>query len=110
MSKITGDATPDKEWETRSITNASKFKQVLDSEKRDQLYRYEYEVVNMKCGDDAASVINDYARNGWRLHTYSQGALDRGAFAAGFMKAFGGPGLALVNVLTLVFERDRRDN
>jgi hypothetical protein len=64
----------------------------------------------MQRGGDSCKVINDYARNGWRLHTYSQAALDKGAFAVGFMKAFVGPGLALVNVLTLVFERDRRGN
>ena len=75
---------------------------------REALHRFEYEVVNMTVDSDASSVINRYAKKGWRLHTYSQSALDGGGFKAGFMKAFGGPGIAFVNVLTLVFERDRK--
>lgn len=73
----------------------------------DRRHRYEYEVINIEGNQNANEVINAYAREGWRLHTFSLTALDAGAFTGGFMKAFGGPGVAFTNVLTLVFERER---
>jgi len=78
-------------------------------------YKHEYKVIKINRdgrGDqsvveEAESVINDLAKQGWRLHTYSQAAIDGGGAAAGFMKSFGGPGLYLRNVLHLVFEREK---
>lgn len=68
---------------------------------------YEYKVVKIKRdgkGDEsvvenATSVINDYARQGWKLHTYSQVALGTGAMAPI-------ASVPLTNVLHLVFERE----
>lgn len=94
--------------DTSSIITKAIQEKEQKTEEAERFHRYEYEVVNMNIGDDATRVINDYAKKGWRLHTYSQAALDGGGFRAGFLKAFGGPGLSLVNLLTLVFERDRR--
>jgi len=76
----------------------------------DRMHRYEYEVINIEGNQNAKEIINAYAKEGWRLHTFSLTALDAGAFMGGWMKAFGGPGVAFTNVLTLVFERDRRSN
>jgi hypothetical protein len=95
--------------EVEKVIEEREARSQAEAEARDAKHRYEYEVVNMRCGEDATPVINAYAQEGWRLHTYSQTALDGGGFMAGWMKAFGGPGLALVNILTLVFERDRRN-
>jgi len=80
-----------------------------ENARKEAMHRYEYDVVKTGLREDmGAGIIHERAKEGWRLHTYSITALDRGAFEAGFMKAFGGPGLALVNVMTLVFERERQ--
>ena len=68
---------------------------------------YEYKVVKIRRdgrGDEsvvanATSVINEHAREGWRLHTYSQVALGTGAMAPI-------ASVPLTNVLHLVFERE----
>ena len=73
------------------------------------LHRYEYEVVAIDRDGrmdtavirNAYEVINKYSAKGWRLHTYSQAGLGAGGFAKGFA------GKDMVNVLHLVFERER---
>lgn len=72
-------------------------------------HRYDYAVVSIERDgkfdsvvvQEAHELINEWALNGWRLHTYSQMALGAGGFARGFS------GQQLTNVLHLVFERER---
>jgi hypothetical protein len=95
------------------VANAVEEEKVAQEKERveqERKHRYEYEVINIEGNQNAKEIINAYAREGWRLHTFSLTALDAGAFMGGWMKAFGGPGVAFTNVLTLVFERDRRSN
>lgn len=71
-------------------------------------HRYEYDVVKIERDQrsdaavvaEADAVINRYAQEGWRLHTYSQLALSRGAAAPIASTPFS-------NVLHLVFEREK---
>lgn len=49
---------------------------------------------------DAGRVIDNYAANGWRLHTYSYVAAGAGGFAKGFA------GKDHTNILHLVFEQE----
>lgn len=74
----------------------------------DSRYRYEYEVVKIERDnrydtavvEEAQRVIEKYARQGWKLHTYSQVALSTGA-------AMPIASVPFSNVLHLVFERER---
>jgi hypothetical protein len=69
--------------------------------------RYDYAVARMPRDGkndgafamEAQAVINKYAADGWRLHTYSQMALGSGAMAPISSSPF-------TNVLHLVFERE----
>jgi len=75
---------------------------------QERKHRYEYEVVKIErdlrsdvmVAQEASSVINSYAQEGWRLHTYSQVALSWGALSPLSSQQ-------LTNVLHLVFERER---
>jgi hypothetical protein len=70
--------------------------------------RYEYSVVKIRRDErrddavvaEAEEVINSHARDGWRLHTYSQLALSNGSLAPLKSTQFS-------NVLHLVFEREK---
>lgn len=99
-----GQAAMEEEWRTAAL-EAAKEDAAATAEKR--RHRYEYDIVKIERDqrsdatviEEAEAVINRYAREGWRLHTYSQLALSRGA-AAPLATPFS-------NVLHLVFEREK---
>ena len=68
--------------------------------------KYEYAVIRVKPEEDVKGRIQAYARKGWRLHTYTEAALESGAFGTSFSRAYGEVGLDLVNVITIVFEKE----